>query len=342
MRRPLFPRFPRTSLATAALLALAASLCSSTGLEPPRQGQRTFEADIGVELPRSVRTRKPYCLESTARWPFRIVLRNLPDVPFNATDGVVTVDGSDGQTRFAVVGPQGTAVIEWPMQQDGVFELSVRAQVGDSTSPTEHFTVEVIPCYWEFSIWFEEEYDLSEDESITVAARASAMGGLGVVRQEGEPGATQGVLELRRAGGSFSLSASDTLEPLDVRLDPPVEGSIDIQLERGRAGGGQVYLSLIGTASGLPDMTHLAFEDVTEQGNEIDVTAPIPTSASIPGRYDGSGFDPILRMMLNSVTLPDTGGVMETNPDMVFIQSSDRIRSSATFTLWRSREIEQR
>jgi hypothetical protein len=325
-------------LVTAASAALAIPLSGSGGPASPRQD---FFADIGVVLPPTSSTRRPYCLDSTARWPFQVVLRQLPDVPFNAQGAMVTVDGSDGRTWSQEAGPGGRAVIEWPMEQEGLLQLTVQAQMGNSTSPAEHFTVQVVPCYWEFQIRLTEEYDLSEDESITVGAEATASGGLRRVETNSEPGSGSARLELVRAGGSFSLSASDTLEPLDVFLDPEVNGSISLELHEGLVGPGQLSISLIGTASGLPQMTNLGFEDVTEQGNEIYVSAPVPTSAGIPGRSEGSGFDPIERMQLATVTLPDTGGVMETSPDMVFIQSSDRIRSSATFTLFRGRETPQ-
>jgi hypothetical protein len=323
-------------LVTAASAALAIPLSGSSGPASPRQD---FFADIGVVLPPTSSTRRPYCLDSTARWPFQVVLRQLPDVPFNAQGAMVTVDGSDGRTWSQEAGPGGRAVIEWPMQEEGPLQLTVQAQMGNSTSPAEHFTVQVVPCYWEFQIRLTEEYDLSEDESITVSAEATASGGLRRIETNSEPGSGQAQLELVSGGGTFSLSASDTLEPLDVSLDPEVQGSISLELHEGMAGIGQIRISLIGTASGLPQMASLAFEDVTEQNNEIYITAPIPTSQGIPGGREGSGFDPIERMQLGTITLPDTGGVVETSPDMVFIQSSDRIRSSATFTLYRAREI---
>ncbi len=331
-------RMARTALVTAASAALAIPLSGSSGPASPRQD---YFAVIGVVVPATSSTRRPYCLDSSARWAFQVVLRNLPDMPFNAQGAVITVNGSDGRTWSETAGPGGRAVIEWPMEQEGPLQLTVQAQMGDSASPTEQFSVEVVPCYWEFQIRFEEEYDLSEDESITVSAEATASGGLR--REETNSGAGGGAarLELVRAGGSFSLSASDTLEPLDVFLDPEVQGSLSLELHEGSAGSGQLRISLIGSAAGLPQIANLGFEDVTEQGNEIYITAPVPTSQGIPGRSEGSGFDPIERMQLATVTLPDTGGVMETSPDMVFIQSSDRIRSSATFTLFRGRETPQ-
>jgi hypothetical protein len=333
---PSLPQRQATNIrATVILLVLALSLSGASSLEATRPD---FFADIGVVIPPTSSTRKPYCLESTARWTFHVVLRNLPDMPFNAEGAVITVNGSDGRTWSNTAGPGGQATIEWPMQTEGPLNLTVSAQMGNSTSPTEKFTVEVVPCYWEFSIFLEEEYDLSKDESLTVGAKATAYGRLRRREESSDAPASSGRLELTGGAGSFNLFATDTLEPLDAYLDPEVQGSTDLKLDEANAGGGQVTVKLIGTASGLPGMANLGFKDVTEQKNEIYVTAPVPTSASIPSNRDGGGFDPIERMQLGSITLPDSGGTMETNPDMVFIQSSDRIKSSARFTLFRARE----
>ncbi len=189
----------------------------------------------------------------------------------------------------------------------------------------------MVQCRWRIQVDLEEEYDFSDDQSLTVGATAFLTRDL--ERRLAQDGMGADFIVLGNGAGSFSLFVHDTLEPLDAVLDPEVTGSLDVRLEEGSVSGGTLSLQLIGSAVGLPEMANIGFKDVTEQANEIYVTAPVPTTLSLGNPYAGRGLDPLARMMLGSVTLPETGGVVETNPDQVFIQSSDRMHSTARLVL---------
>lgn len=315
-------------VASAVLVVLASTLSASSRAESHRL---QYYTEVGVILPRTVATSRPRCIDTTATWVFQVVVRNIPDMPMDR-EAEVVVSSSDGKFRtMKTTGPGSYATIEWPLDQEGVINFTVYATVWGNKSPTEQFSVEVVQCRWRIQVDLEEEYDFSDDQSLTVGATAFLTRDL--ERRLAQDGMGADFIVLGNGAGSFSLFVHDTLEPLDAVLDPEVTGSLDVRLEEGSVSGGTLSLQLIGSAVGLPEMANIGFKDVTEQANEIYVTAPVPTTLSLGNPYAGRGLDPLARMMLGSVTLPETGGVLETNPDQVFIQSSDRMHSTARLVL---------